>query len=168
MGNVISENTAMNSGGVFLTSCRGVLANNVIADNGGAGIELYREANSASIINNTVIHNSLHGIHSIWAHMTVIVNNIVAFNSVGMDGGDGNMLPSPRYNCVFGNTTNYNNISPGTSDISEDPKLSGYHIGDGSPCIDRGDDGAIQVDWTDIDGQPRKRGSHVDIGADEF
>ena len=56
---------------------------------------------------------------------------------------------------------------------SADPRLAAAAHGNNhiqSPirsCLDAGDDGVIQLDWVDMDGQPRKQGARVDIGADE-
>lgn len=52
--------------------------------------------------------------------------------------------------------------------IYADPSLSrSLHLQPGSPCIDAGDDSAVEAGAVDIDGQPRIQGAHVDIGADE-
>ena len=84
--------------------------------------------------------------------------------------------PTVRYSCVYGNTSfNYSGMADptGTSgNISVDPKLAdtsygNCHILPDSPCIDAGDDAAVQPGWSDIDGQARQLGAHVDIGADE-
>ncbi|GAG31764.1 unnamed protein product, partial [marine sediment metagenome] len=66
----------------------------------------------------------------------------------------------------------YDGLSAGTGDISVDPKLAdvaydNMHIQPDSPCRDAGDDGVVEPDWVDMDGQARDDGGGVDIGADE-
>ncbi|MCC6484011.1 MAG: hypothetical protein IT209_04110, partial [Armatimonadetes bacterium] len=58
--------------------------------------------------------------------------------------------------------------------ISADPLFADrangdFHLQSASPCIDAGLDSAVPS-WllTDMDGQPRISGLHVDIGADEY
>jgi hypothetical protein len=58
-------------------------------------------------------------------------------------------------------------------DVSVDPLFVADEFGDvhlkaGSPCIDAGLDSVVQAGWTDLDGEIRSQGAHVDIGADEF
>jgi len=79
-----------------------------------------------------------------------------------------------RNNCVFGNSVyNYggDDLTGTNGNISADPLLvltNDFHISAGSPCIDMGDDSVIDPGWLDLDGQARRAGAHVDIGADEF
>jgi hypothetical protein len=55
-----------------------------------------------------------------------------------------------------------------------DPKLASaappdLHLQSGSPAIDAGDPAFVPANGeTDIDGQPRLNGAHIDLGADEF
>jgi PKD repeat protein len=59
---------------------------------------------------------------------------------------------------------NLNNVDP----KFVDPPNEDYHLDDGSPCINAGNDGAPGLPLTDKDGNPRKVGSAVDIGAYEY
>ena len=78
-----------------------------------------------------------------------------------------------RNNCVYNpDGANYSGLSAGMGDIQVDPKLVAVrygqlHIQPDSPCVDAGYDAAVQLEWVDMDGQPRIQGAHVDIGADE-
>jgi predicted outer membrane repeat protein len=106
----------------------------------------------------------------------VVVNTIIAFNSSGLykEGSAG--TPLLRYNCVYGNGAyNYQGLADPTGtegNLSVDPGLAApfyenVHIQPDSPCVDAGDDGAVEAGWADMDCQTRILGSHVDIGADE-
>ena len=102
-----------------------------------------------------------------------IINNLIAFGSSGILSLTTNFSPNLRNNCVYGNTTNYLNITDAngiSGNISADPQLMAaddFHLGPGSPCINAGDDTILLPAWLDLDGQARRAGAHVDIGADE-
>ena len=100
-----------------------------------------------------------------------IANNIVAFNSSGI--ANAGPAPTLRNNCVYGNTAyDYAGLSPGVGDISVAPLFvdlaaGDFHLTRESPCVDVGDNSAVNPDWVDMDGEPRIQGDGVDIGADE-
>lgn len=104
-----------------------------------------------------------------------VINSILANNSTGVSCGAATSGITLSHNDVYGNiTVNYKNMPDPTGtngNISVDPRLSNpyhdTHLQPDSPCIDAGDDTAVQAAWTDIDGQPRVIGAHVDIGSDE-
>ncbi len=169
----ITNNTiAGNSRGIYCYSASSFLiTNNTIAGNGWAGIYCQYSA-SPTITNNTISGNG-DGIHSNSSSPS-ITNNIVAFNATGILNYGASGTPVLKYNCVFNpDGTNYDSLTAGTGDISEDPLFvnrtgGDFHISPMSPCINAGLDTAVGDGWRDMDGQPRVLGAHVDIGADEF
>jgi hypothetical protein len=202
--NTIIENAAtlqpagevIAGGGIFATErnledeplggiCAPRIRSNIIAANAGValggGIMIANSENEAAqIVNNTIVANSGSGIG--WGNAgPVIVNNIVAYNTWGLDEDIGNpYAESIRFNDVYGNgvhgrATNYNNTPDltGTSgNVSVDPRLATFgdgrmHLQPGSPCRDAGDDAAAGAGFVDVDQQPRLAGLHVDMGADE-
>ncbi len=108
------------------------------------------------------------------ARRAAIINNLIAFGSSGIRSLSTNLSADLRNNCVYGNSTNYlvmSDVTGTSGNISVDPLLMAtydFHLGPGSPCIDAGDDTVLQPGWLDLDGQARRAGAHVDIGADEF
>ncbi len=184
-GNVICANFAsVRGGGIACAShCAATIANNVIAGNAGEGIYCDRYT-SPLIANNTITGNSgpcdpTAGSGGIFLYSTAsprIVNTIVAFNSSGIGQFGGQGAPILECNCVYGNTAgNYAGLSDPTGmdgNISVDPRLAGQaygnvHLQVDSPCVDAGDDAAVEDGWLDMDGHARVFGNHVDIGADE-
>jgi parallel beta-helix repeat protein len=170
-----------------------VIINNMIVANGawlGGGISLvaypYEEGvppgmNPPPIVtNNTVVANNGAGIF--WeSSFPTIRNNLVAFNTWGFEQSTvSTSFPTIGFNDVYGNMvkgvpSNYKGLTDQTGtngNISVDPKMGNYPIGElhlqpDSPCIDAGTTAAVEVDWTDFDGQTRSIGAGVDIGADE-
>ena len=169
--NTISGNVA---GGVNCrTYASPTITDNIITGNGGGGLSCDTYC-SPSVANNTIVGNSGDGIACLNAS-PVIVNTIVAFNAGGIYI---NAVSAPvlRFNCVYGNASyNYSGVTDPTGtdgNISADPRLADYahgnmHIQPDSPCVNSGDDGIVQPNELDMDGQARKQGEHVDIGADE-
>jgi parallel beta-helix repeat protein len=183
-GNSICGNDAADRGGGVCyygsSSSVSAIADNVIASNrvsgnGGGGIYVYSYAASPVLLaNNTINRNAAPTGGGIWYEgAPTIVNTIVVFNTSGIAGGATSLL---RRNCVYGNPAyNYSGMTDPTGidgNLSVDPKMSNVppgnvHIQPDSPCVDAGDDSVVQAGWTDVDGQPRIQGAHVDIGADE-
>jgi len=105
-----------------------------------------------------------------------VSNSIVAFNGRGIRRNSTSYPLTLSFNDVFGNTTaNYSNIIDPTGtngNISVDPLFvnrtgNNYRLAAGSPCIDAGSDLIVSPGATDLDGQPRIHGPHVDMGAYE-
>lgn len=173
---VVSRNTMVgNYAGVLChTSSTPLISNNIIQSNNEYGIVCVAGA-YPRICNNTVVSNG--GVGLGWTVHTggTAANNIVAFNSRGVNGS---VAGAGRLTCnnVYGNTVyDYNDVSPGTGDISIDPlfidRVSGdYHLSLLSPCINSGYNAKAPPGLGDIDGESRilPEGGTVDIGADEY
>ena len=176
--NMITANTSSSNGGGVRGASPATIINNTITGNStfwyGGGIH-YAGASFGTITNNTIFGNSASDGGGIYCSGSpTIANTIVAFNSSGIHQFKG--APSLRGNCVYGNTEyDYSGLPDATGsdgNIAVDPGFAGavygnVHLQPDSPCIDAGDDAIVQPGWTDIDGQARVIGTHVDIGADE-
>lgn len=178
--NLITGNSATGTpgagGGVYCYQASPKLYNNLIVLNSakyGGGIYCY--SSSAAVTNNTIVSNT--GTTNGGAvycdnSSAAFKNNIAAFNTRGIYK-TGTASPTLQNNCVYGNTSyDYSGLSAGSGDISTDPLFvdrpaGDYHIQTLSPCVDAGDDSAVQTEWLDMDCQARIFGAHVDIGADE-
>ncbi len=177
--NTIAGNRGEYGSGVFCRSSSAMITNSAITGNSafwGGGI--FCGDSSPTITNNTITGNGADKGGGMYCYGSSsspeIVNNIVAVNSSGVYNRDG--TPVLRNNCVYGNTGyNYSGLTDPTGtdgNISVDPRLAGaeygnVHIQPDSPCIDAGDDSAVDPGWVDMDGEPRIQGVYVDIGTDE-
>jgi hypothetical protein len=117
------------------------------------------------IVNNTIVDNRGHGIHG---YGGVIANNVLAFNDWQ---GLWTYLPIPtdiRSNLYFQNAMG--DPDPGAEPLFADPELEadGFHLRATSPARDAGRDGYLKGAMRDVDGEDRRVGPRVDIGADEF
>ncbi|MCE5324772.1 right-handed parallel beta-helix repeat-containing protein [bacterium] len=146
------------------------LTGNIITDcNGG----IRTSGASPTITNNTIVYNTgTQPAISASSSTTDISNNIVAFNNYGIYVSGGTV--TLHCNDVYSNTNyQYSGISAAGDDISVDPQfanvsIDNYRLLEGSGCIDKGYDNAVDSTWYDLEFEPRVNGSHVDIGADEY
>jgi len=128
----------------------------------------------ASVVNNTVVGNNIGIAMNATPSATLtglVANNIASGNTeagIAINSAFAASVPN-RSNLIFGNGSN--SFTPGSGTITLDPLYVGpndYHLQPGSPAIDAGDDGSVPADLiTDLDGNPRIQGAHVDIGAYE-
>jgi hypothetical protein len=199
--NIIIGNSGSGYGGGIdcWWDCGGLISNNIIADNSaaqGGGIRC-SEA-SPTIINNTIIRNSSNGSGSgiicEYKSYPVITNNIISnnLNGVGLcctglqftisNNDFWNNTDSNFINCKMGigDTTWGTNINGIPCDsfynILIDPlfgdTLNDFHLKEGSPCIDAGDN-SVAPD-SDLDGNTRivdgneDDSAVVDLGAYEY
>jgi hypothetical protein len=143
---------AGNDTGVWVQNSTAVLTNNTIAGNGGTGV-IASPYSVVTLFNNLVASNGNHGIYRYSGTLSTFSHNDVYGNTPGdyygytPPTGQGNLSLDP----LFVNRANMN-----------------FHVQTTSPCIDAGDDAAVTLGETDLDGMPRINGPHVDIGAYEY
>lgn len=179
--NVVHHNRATRGEGVYIEKSAltaVTFINNVLSDNGQQEFAVKNAA--PHIVNNTIVgtgttSNSV-GIDLHDASRPVIVNNIVAWEQVGMQA-DISSTVTVRYNDLWGNQTHYQGIVPDASNMSLNPQFvdtlhADYHLKAGSPLIDAGSN--ADAPDHDMDGDRRPvdgNGDGVaiaDIGADEY
>jgi len=135
---------------------------------------------TATVVNNTVVkgEDGIQGTASGSGTVEgLVANNLVSDNShsgIQIDAALTDTLLN-RNNLIFANGSDL--FMPGPGTITDDPLFvdphDDNHLKPGSPAIDAGDDSAVpatDIDGkavTDLDGNPRIQGSHVDIGAYE-
>jgi parallel beta-helix repeat protein len=173
---ILENHASQNGGGIFLASGYngGRIANNYLVRNGATmyAASVMASDSSVEIANNTIVGaSSGEGIYvnNSATGMLELTNNIVTSHAVGITG-DASASVTLSHNDVWGNTTNYSMISPGSGDVSLDPDFvdpgnDNHHLDAGSQCIDAG----TMVDglYFDYDGD-RRTGTLFDIGADEY
>ncbi|HNU53317.1 MAG TPA: right-handed parallel beta-helix repeat-containing protein [Verrucomicrobiota bacterium] len=164
-----------------------VIVNNVFVANGaaqGGGLclvdSIRTDLGVAWVVNNTLVANHGSGIY--WSHRTLVCeNNLLAYNTAGFE-----QWPTlhtgftNRFNCVYGNSVQgrrtdfvgLDDLTGTDGNLRADPILANARTGDvhlqpQSPCVDAGTPGDPPETWTDMDGQPRRIGGRIDIGADE-
>jgi hypothetical protein len=134
------------------------------ADGSGNGIYIYNDSEPYEpfvIRNNTVANDANYGIelqdyYPGWVNVS---------NCIIWDNPDGELVYcTATYSCVKNGSTNNNNINDDPCFVND--ANDNYHIGPGSPCIDRGTGNF--PDETDIDGEERTVNGATDMGADEF
>lgn len=186
MNNVIVNNDAENNGGGIYCNGKGpTITNNLIASNwgqyGAGGIYcVFTSDSEPKIVNNTIVHNmapehSGGGIRCIYSD-PFLANNIIWGNTSPMgpqicfyeadvtisfcaiEDVDGNGVDGSW-------TDGGGNI--GTDPLFVDAAGGDYRLTQSSPCIDAGDNTAIEGD-RDLDSNDRIAGSAVDMGAYEM
>ncbi len=176
--NTIMDNTAENGGGIYCDkyTCA-TIANNIIARNTtkwGGGIFLSAWS-GGSIIGNTIADNTSSvtggGIYSYYSY-PVIGNNIIAYCTTGVASIYPFGAPYAINNCMFENGMfDFSEVFGGVNYVGDpefvDRAAGDYHLQPTSGCIDAGRDSSVIFPCTDVDGESRVAGMHIDIGADE-
>lgn len=158
--------------------------NNIVFQNGGAGIHLWHDANHVNVVNNTIFGNSV-GIvvgggdyyHTSGpADYVNVYNNIVMDNVYGIiENGQTGTHNTYTNNLVYRNNTQWAMLtSRHSGDINADPQFvsylkaggGNYRLRSTSPAVNSGT--ATMAPPTDFDGVPRPQGGGIDIGAYEF
>lgn len=179
--NLITQNSSNSGAGIaVLLESDPLIRNNVIIDNlNSAGIRVI-SGSIPIITNNTIVGNTASqfyagGVDCITDSVVIIENNIIASNGNSYGIYASSVAPAIKYNNVWGNASgNYNSIIGdqaginGNISIEPDFKETGdYHLKLSSPCINAGDPNIVPGVISDYDGDPRKLGQYIDIGADE-
>jgi hypothetical protein len=137
------------SHGIWVRDGQQFIDHCLVVSNGDRGIYLSSFAGHAyaNITHCTVADNGEVGIHAARDDSsTVITDCIIAFNKRGVvtDQPAGKLVV--RRNCLFGNGVDLDRVSPGDSNVLQDPRFVDRENGDfqlkkGSPCIGTGGGG---------------------------
>ena len=174
--NLITQNSSSNGAGIGVYwDSNPTIRNNIITKNLlGAGIRISGLA--PVITNNTISFNRYNGIQYESGASPIITNNIITSNYSGNGINALGTAGTIKYNDVWGHSAgNYSStvgdLTGVNGNISADPKFinpdnNDFHLDCNSPCINTADPNS-STDYNDFDGQNRKMGQFVDIGADE-
>ncbi|WP_210519260.1 right-handed parallel beta-helix repeat-containing protein [Hymenobacter terricola] len=163
---------------------RTLIANNLVGDNGGAGITFF-QSDHGDIINNTLYHNVKTATNPGGDLVIAYASDVLAQNNIAVAATK--YTVQVKYasnvtlnaNLFFGGTgvtlTNNNTGTiPNTNAVVADPQFvspgtdpfgSDFTLNAGSPAIDRGVNNLLSA--TDLAGNPRVAGSLPDLGAYE-
>jgi parallel beta-helix repeat protein len=202
-GNLISGNSvsglepAAVGGGMWIVNFSNpLIVQNIIVGNSadqGAGIvsspSTYNGGSGTLLVNNTIANNNarqLFGSALQVGGTTVLFNNLIIGmpNQSAVDCGAGSPAPAFQFNDVFAPPAspygrNCTDQTGQNGNISSDPLFmnvasSDFHLKQGSPAIDAGNNSAPNLPQTDYDGNPRIVDGNndgvatVDLGAFEL
>jgi len=177
--NTITENTSSNGAGIGVYwESSPTIRNNLIYKNiAGAGMRIVDS--DPVIAHNTITYNAKGGIDSESNSNPAIEHNIITSNGEGwgiwVHSDDIPLVI--RYNNMWGN--GLGTCGPAIPDQTGingnicvwpqfvNPDSNDYHLNYDSRCINAGDPNFSVGDLTDYDGEARKLGQFIDIGADE-
>ena len=188
--NTVLDNSATNEGGgILFTGNLNVVTNNVFAGNSASHGGAAHGLNNSVVTNNTITDNvAIVEGGGLWIqlvednHSLDLYNNIVWSNSAPSAADI--YLDNNGNNSFFASSTNlFNNdfdqsaagfvvnlpvvIDSSNLDNVDPMFVDDYHLQEGSPLIDVGDESAPNLPPLDKDGSPRVAGLTVDIGAYE-
>jgi hypothetical protein len=175
---IVNNDGGAHGGGIRVNTTHALLVNNILAGNqADGGTDIWLDGMVGYPVSTTLLHNTLAGGpaggEAVWVgtHVTAtLVNNIIVSYTMGIT----NTAPTSStvtadYTLFDSNVIDYGGgVSSahevGGNPLFVDPDGGDYHIGPGSPAIDRGTDAGVT---TDLDGDRRPLGPLPDLGADE-
>jgi parallel beta-helix repeat protein len=195
---MIVNNAAVAGGGIYAgdASLPKIVACKIMSNQANFGSGIYLQDGSNGNISNTLVSGNK-GIGAIYNNKSnPTINNCTIAGNGGYNGGIFNTTSQPvvKNSIIWGNVTPFNDTQSiitnsdiqggysGIGNLNIDPQfvspqpdgiaptLNGdYHVQANSLTIDRGDNGAISLTDTDLDGNLRRySGGVVDMGAYEF
>ncbi len=141
----------------------------VITGNTFRGVDAVGSDTADRVVNCTIVHNPGTGAYLGEPSAGNLVINSIAYGNGGRDIWGG----VTRFSCLQDEILN----GVGENNIYADPMFANAEAGDygllpNSPCIDAGDNSAVQADETDVLGKPRimfgGKSETVDMGAYEY
>ncbi len=137
------------SHGIWVRDGHQTITGCLIVDNGERGVYLSAMAGNASarISHCTVADNGETGIYAARDSAGVVITDcIVAFNPRGIATDQNTGRMTVQRNCLFNQSCNFDRVTPGDSNIMQDPKFinreSGdYRLAKNSPCRKVGNEG---------------------------
>ncbi|MHC4646640.1 MAG: LamG-like jellyroll fold domain-containing protein, partial [Planctomycetota bacterium] len=194
VGCIFLDNAASAGGGIEIVYADSIrLANctfggNAVALNGGA-VDVYTSCvtlanctiadNWANVYGGAIVCSSYNSVSSLTVNNCILWGNTAGTNGAQIALRDGQMYSTMTvsYSDVEGGQPGAH-VEPNSTlvwdvgNIDVDPCFfkgydSDYHLRAESLCINAGDPNGYYGGQTDIDGEPRKMGSEVDMGSDE-
>ncbi|MCK4340307.1 MAG: HYR domain-containing protein [Phycisphaerae bacterium] len=137
--NVVADNQASDSGGIFTSGSLTTINYCTIANNGSYGVRCYT---GTTKISNSIIYGNVDDVYLHYGTLTI------TYSDIGEGyAGEGNISVDPSF---------------------ADPGAGVYNLQSGSPCIDAGSPLALVLPAErDVDGDERVAGARIDMGADE-
>jgi parallel beta-helix repeat protein len=181
-----SKNSVFNGSGIYNTdSSSPIVTNCTFSGNnaGNLGGGIYNYISSSPMITNCTFSGNIAGnlgggLCNNYSSSPTVTNCILWKNSPDEIFNNESSAPLVTYSDIEGGYTGTGNINADPMFVS--PSIEDFHLKQGSPCIDAGNNLALSMPVTDFDGDDRKidepqvvdtgNGTPpiVDMGADEY
>jgi hypothetical protein len=179
---VLLGNTAhLGGGGVAYGSLYNCVIQNNSANSGGGAY--FSKLYNCIVLSNTAFTSGGGAVRSALNNCTITGNSAATYGGGFDAGGDGTLTNcivyfniAPAYANYYSGSVHYCCTIPysptGPGNFTNDPVFANpaagdYHLQSNSPCINSGTNSCV-TGTTDLDGNPRRVGGPVDIGAYEY
>ena len=166
---IVGNHSGNDGGGAYLCMLADCLVSgNSAANKGGydaGGGMMYCRASRCTIVRNTVGEGTAFTETGGAGANSCVLDSCIVYENAYSTGAEGNAVAcTATYSC-------FGSVVAGTGNIAADPKFVDAANGDfrlaaDSPCIDAGNDASVRS-ATDLAGNERIFGRHVDMGAYE-
>jgi parallel beta-helix repeat protein len=170
--NVFRDNATIIGVIKCIVSAPALITNNLFMGNSG-GQGIITAEFSARVVGNTFVGNTAEtSAYAQGSAGSYFANNIVAGNTFKYAAGYFRGPVSWLRNNCFYQSGDTRGLAGSNGNLDADPEFADanngdYHLSATSPTVDAGDDGAADPLGVDLDGNPRRQGRHVDMGAYE-